>query len=179
MQDINPRDSYRRITSILYPFSGLSKIDPEVLLNAAKRGTKVHQICEAIISGIGEFGVEEELEGYVESFKKWWEKGHEVYLMEKRFWCDEHKITGQIDLILNTPEGLVIADLKTSSKPSKTWSVQGNAYAYLARINGIDIKKIIFIHLNKSGKEAKIYEYPIDESFFFSILKIYDYFFQE
>lgn len=175
------RDSYFRVTNILYPFSGLDKIDPSIVAHAAERGTKVHKICEGIIQGLGEFGIDEETEQYVESFKKWWEKGHEVIVMEKRFWCDELRITGQVDLILKTPgidEGLAIVDLKTSSKPSPTWQAQGSAYAYLAKKAGYDIRKIYFIHLLKTGKEAKIYEYPVDDGFFLDIYKVWNHFFK-
>ena len=178
MSKKNTRENYTRVTNILYPFSGLSNIDPYIVEHAAKRGTKVHEICEGIISGIGEHNVDDETRGYVESFKKWWEKGHNVLMMEQRFWCDDLKITGQIDLILDTPEGLSIVDLKTSSKPSKTWKAQGSAYAYLARKNNVDVKKIYFLHLNKYGKVPKIYEYPVDDDFFFEIYRVWDYFFK-
>lgn len=160
------RQDYLRVTNILYPFSGLDKINPEVLAHAANRGTKVHKICEGIMSGLGEYGIEEETQGYIDSFKLWWEQGHKIVLMEKRFWCDVLKITGQVDLVLDTQEGLAILDLKTSSKPSKTWQIQGCAYAYLAKEAGYDIKKIYFLHLNRYGKPPKIYEYPVDASFF-------------
>lgn len=179
MNEKNTRENYTRVTNILYPFSGLDKIDPEIVAHAAERGTKVHRICEGIMLGLGELGVDDETRGYVESFKKWWERGHDVIMMEKRFWDDELMITGQVDLIINTPEGLAIVDLKTSSKPSPTWEVQGNAYAYLARKAQHDIKKIFFLHLNKTGKEPKIYEYPIDSSFFFAIYRAWVHFFQK
>ena len=165
--DEKSRENYLRVTSVLYPFSGLQYINPDILAHAAKRGTKVHKICEGIISGLGELGVDEETSPYVESFKKWWEKGVDVVEMEKRFWCDDLKLTGQLDLIINTPEGLAILDLKTSSRPSKTWEAQGSAYAYLAKKAGYDIKRILFLHLSKLGKEPKIYEYPVDDPFFF------------
>lgn len=174
------KDSYFRVTNILYPFSGLDKIDPSIVSRAAERGTKVHKICEGIIQGFGEFGVEKETEPYVESFKKWWGKGHEFVAMEKRFWCDELRVTGQVDLILKGQEsndGLAVVDLKTSSKPSPTWKAQGSAYAYLAKKAGYDIRNVHFIHLLKSGKEAKIYEYPVDDGFFLDIYKVWNYFF--
>lgn len=177
MNEKKPRENYTRVTSVLYPFSGLDKIDADVVAHAAERGTKVHHICEAIMLGLGELGVDDETKPYVESFKKWWSLGHEVVLMETRFWDDKLEITGQVDLILKTPEGLVIVDLKTSSKPSKTWPIQGSAYAYLAKKAGYDIKKIFFLHLNKYGQEPKLYEYPIDESFFLDIFWVWQYFF--
>jgi len=173
------RENYLRVTHVLYPFSGLQNIDADVLAHAAERGTKVHKICEGIMAGIGEIGVDDETWGYVESFKKWWEKGVDIVKMEERFWDDELRLTGQVDLIINTPDGLAIVDLKTSSRPSKTWEAQGSAYAYLAKKSGYDIKKIYFLHLNKHGKEPKLIEYPVDDSFFLAVYRTYIHFFHK
>jgi hypothetical protein len=179
VDDKKTRAKYLRVTNVLYPFSGLDKIDADIVAKAADRGTRVHKICEAIISGLGEIGVDEEIWGYVESFKQWWQLGHELVAMEKRFWDDDLKITGQVDLILKTEQGLAVVDLKTSSRPSKTWQAQGSAYAYLAKREGYDVQKIFFLHLNKHGKKAKIYEYPVDDSFFLAILRVYRHFYGE
>lgn len=167
------------MTSVLYPFSGLEKIDTEVVANAARRGTKVHKICEGIVEGLGELGVDEEAMPYVESFKLWWQQGHQVLETEKRFWSFDHELTGQVDFLINTPDGLAVVDLKTSSRPSLTWQAQGSAYAFLARQEGYDVQKIYFLHLLKSGKQPKIYEYPVDDSFFLSILRVWKHFFQK
>jgi len=179
MTEKKSRENYTRVTTVLYPFSGLEKLDAEIVRYAAERGTKVHKICEGIIAGLGEIGVDDETWGYVESFKRWWATGINVIRMEERFWDDEHELTGQVDCIIKTVDGLAIVDLKTSSRPSKTWQAQGSAYAYLAKNAGYDIKKIIFIHLNKHGKEATLYEYPVDDSFFLNIFKVWAYFFQK
>lgn len=173
------RENYQRVTSILYPFSGLEKVPKEILENAAERGTRVHHICEAIIRGLGEFDIDEVTEGYVESFKKWWEQGHTVKMIEERFWDDELKITGQVDLILEQEEGLAIVDLKTSYKPSKTWAAQGAAYAYLAKKAGLEITKIFFLHLKKDGSLPSLYEYPVDDNFFFSIHRTWEHFYKK
>lgn len=173
------RENYLRVTHVLYPFSGLQAIRPDIVANAARRGTKVHQICEGIAQGLGEIGVDDETWGYVESFKKWWGDGQDVATMEERFWDDELRITGQVDFIIRTESGLAIVDIKTSSRPSKTWEAQGSAYAYLAKKSGYDINKIVFLHLNKHGKEPKLYEYPIDDSFFLAILRVYKHFFHK
>lgn len=179
MSEKKARENYLRVTTVLYPFSGLENIDADVLAYAAERGTKVHKICEGIINGLGEHGVEDETWGYVESFKKWWSQGHEVISVEQRFWDDELEITGQVDMIIKTPDGLAIVDIKTSSRPSKTWPAQGSAYAYLAKKFGLDVKKIFFLHLNKHGKEPKLYEYPVDDSFFLAILRTYMHFYHK
>jgi hypothetical protein len=173
------RENYIRVTNVLYPFSGLQSIDADILEHAAERGTKVHKICEGIMAGLGEIGVEDETWGYVESFKKWWEKGVDLVLMEERFWDDDLELTGQVDMIIKTEEGLAIVDIKTSSKPSKTWEAQGSAYAYLAKKSGYDIKKIFFLHLNKHGKEPKLYEYPVDDSFFLAVYRVYKHFYHK
>lgn len=173
------RENYTRVTSILYPFSGLDKLDPDVVANAARRGTQVHKICEGIIEGLGELDVDDETRPYIESFKQWWSLGHDIVVLEERFWDDDLEITGQVDMIINTPDGLAIVDLKTSSAPSKTWAAQGAAYAYLARLEKHDIKKIYFIHLLKTGKPAKVYEYPLDHDFFFSIYRTWKHFYEK
>lgn len=171
------REHYLRVTQVLYPFTGLDKIPPDVLANAARRGTRVHNICEAIAEGLGEMDIDDETRGYVNSFKQWWEQGHDVVLIEERFWDDDLQITGQVDFIINTPDGLAIVDLKTSSSVSKSWEGQGSAYAYLAKKSGYDIKKVIFVHLMKNGEPARLHEYPVDDSFFLSILRVYKHFF--
>jgi hypothetical protein len=170
-------DNYIRVSTVLYPFSGLHDVDQNIVANAARRGTKVHKICESIISGLGEIGVDEETQGYVDSFKQWWDTGIDVVKMEERFWHEELEVTGQVDLLINTDSGLAIVDLKTSSRPSKTWPVQGSAYALLAKHCGYDIKHIYFLHLNKSGKRAKIHEYEVDDSLFLAVLRTYRHFY--
>ena len=171
------RENYLRVTTVLYPFSGLQHIDPDVLANAARRGTKVHQICEAIAADLGELGIDDETRPYVESFKQWWNTGIKVVSMEERFWDDELQITGQCDFIIEDERGMGIVDLKTSSKPSKTWEPQGNAYAMLATAAGYPIKFIQFIHLNKFGKPPKIIEYSVKIPFFLAILTTFKHFF--
>ena len=171
------RDEYLRVTEVLYPFSGLAMVAPDVLAHAADRGTRVHKICEGIMAGLGEMGVDDETWGYVESFKKWWGEGRKIIEMEKRFWDDELCITGQVDIIYEQEGNFIVADLKTSSAPSKTWLAQGCAYAYLAKAAGYDIKGIHFIHLNKHGKAPKIHEYEYDEDFFLACLIVYLHFF--
>lgn len=170
-------EGYTRVTEILYPFSGLSSINPEVVAHAAARGTHVHNVCESIMQGLGEWNDNVEAIPYISSFKLWYENKPKVIEIEKRFFDDDMMITGQVDMIIETPEGLAIADLKTSSAPSKTWALQGSAYAYMAKNQGYDIKKIMFIHLKKTGKTPKIYEYEDHFPLFKKCFDVYQYFY--
>lgn len=169
---------YLRVTDVLSPFSGLDKIDKDVLQNAANRGTRVHKACEAIVEGLGEWDIDDEISGYVESFKKWWAKGHKVLSVEQRFFCSDLMLTGQVDLIIETPEGAVILDIKTPVKPSKTWGLQGSAYAYMARKSGYDIKGIQFLQLNKLGMDPKIHVYEDQFDLFKKCLDVFNHFYR-
>lgn len=50
-QNIQANSDYTRVTEILKPFSGLDRIPKDIVANAARRGTKVHDVCEGIIRG--------------------------------------------------------------------------------------------------------------------------------
>lgn len=168
---------YTRVTTILSAHTGLDKVDPLIVQHAADRGSKVHQICEAIVRGIAPMGITPEVKGYIRSFEKWWGDGYPIVEVEKRFFCDKLKITGQVDMLIDHPEhGLTIIDLKTSSKPSKTWPLQGSAYAYMARNGGYDIKSIQFIHLSKNGIKPHIYNYQDHFDMFMYCYYAYQYF---
>ena len=171
-------DGYTRVTEVLYPFSGMSSIPESVLSNAARRGTRVHSVCESIMKGLGAWDVDEEISGYIDSFNQWWETGIKVVEIEKRFFCDDLKITGQVDLIIDTPSGLNILDLKTPAKPSKTWPLQGSAYAYMARSQGYEITGIQFLQLRKDGKKPKLYQYEDQFELFQKCLDVYNYFYR-
>jgi len=169
---------HQRVTEILYPFTGMKYIDPVILENAAARGTKVHKICESIIEGIDGWGVPDELEGYVSSFRQWWKKGHEVVAVEKRMFCDKLGITGQADIIIkDEKKGLTIVDLKTSQSESKSWMLQGSAYSYLAKQMGYDVKNILFIRLRRDGSAPKFHEYEENFQLFEECLNVYRYFY--
>lgn len=129
------------------------------------------------MSGIGEIGVTDQVAGYVESFKKWWDTTTDVIDIERRFWCDDLQVTGQVDLMMRTPEGIVIIDLKTSSKPNLTWRVQASGYTYLATKAGYDVKFCRFLHLDKFGKTPKLIDYPADPSLFLATYMVHQHFF--
>lgn len=173
MKDI--RD-YIRVTDVLFPLSGLKSIDPIILKNAAERGSKVHAICDAIISDMGMDIIPENIEGYINSFMKWMPKN----FLDKpdRFFCDEYGITGECDCIYRDGDHLVLVDFKTPVNESKTWRLQGSAYSYLAKKAGYPISRIEFVKLSKVGDSPKVYTYEEDFDLFLKCLDVYKYFFK-
>lgn len=174
-----PSTTHIRVTEILSPFSGLQNVDANVLSAACERGTKVHSICESIVQGVEPWEIEDEIKGYVSSFEKWLDEGWEITEIERRFFCDKLMLTGQIDFIVRNDNGKhLIVDLKTSSRPSKTWPLQGSAYAYLARENGFEIEAIHFVQLQKNGNRPSVYVYAEDFDLFRKCLDVYNHFFR-
>jgi hypothetical protein len=170
-------ETYLRVTDVLFPFSGLGQIDSLILQRAAERGTKVHAICDAIIQGIGYPEPEESILGYVESYLCW-NQDKNWFPKPDRFFCDTLGITGECDAVYRENGNMVLVDFKTSSQESKTWKLQGSAYAYLARKNGYTIDRIEFVKLEKGGKPAKVFVYEEDFEMFLKCLEIYKYFFK-
>lgn len=166
---------YIRVTDVLYPFSGLAKVPPEVLKNAALRGTKVHEICDALINHMGVFEIEENISGYIESFNQWF-LNKKTIQKPLRFYCDDLGITGECDGIYKNETGWTLFDLKTPLKESKTWSLQGSAYAYLAKKSSYDITEIEFVKLSKDGSSPKIFKYDNNLGLFLKALELYKYF---
>jgi len=169
---------YLRVTQVLSPFSGLSKAPPDILKQAGERGTKVHEICSAIMDDIGLGSVESKLIGYIDSFNKWREDKKFISRPD-RFYCDKYNITGEVDGLYLEKDGLVLIDIKTSYKPNKVWPLQGSAYAYLCKEKGITIKRIEFIKLSKDGKPPKIFTYEYQFDKFLECLDMFKTYFKD
>lgn len=172
-------DRYLRITDILSPFSGLQDIKPFILSQAADRGTRVHQMIEDYLSGIGIWEEDSSLMGYLDSMKKFWKDGYPIHYQEQRFFNDEFMITGACDLIIEFQGCLTLVDWKTSHAPNRTWPMQGSAYSWLAKKHGIPIENILFIKLDKKGSKPQVFQYEENFSLFLKCYEIYNYFFKE
>ena len=168
---------YSRVTDVLYPFSGLTQISSDILRKAGDRGTAVHEICDAIINGLG-VNKMAEFQGYIDSFMSFFQ-GKSFLEKPNRFYCDQYMITGECDGLYKSEKGITLFDLKTSGKEGKTWRLQGSAYAYLAKQKGITVNEIVFVKLDKSGKEPKIFSYEYDFDMFLKCLEMYNHFFKD
>lgn len=173
MKDIS---LYTRVTEVLFPLSGLKGIPAEVLKKAAERGTKVHEICDAIMSDLGFFwtSTDQKLLGYIQSFNQWLPKS----FIDKpdRFYCDDIMLTGECDRIYEDYGDLVLIDIKTPAKESKTWRLQASAYSYLAKKSGYNISRIEFIKLDKEGKFPEVLTYKEDMEMFLKCLDVHRHF---
>lgn len=172
-----------RVTEILRPFTSFDQVPKDILERASARGTSVHALCAGIAKGnwIPDGMIGEELIGYVNSFRKWQvAQVKEFTIIEKRYTDWEKRYTGQLDFVVKcTDDKYYLVDLKTSSRPQKTYPVQMAAYEALLAQNGIQIEGAMLVYLNKDG------EFPdidligdMKEEFdvFLCAVKCYEYF---
>ncbi|MDP4120530.1 MAG: hypothetical protein Q8876_05690 [Bacillota bacterium] len=168
---------YTRVTAALAPLSGLNMINPEVLANACARGTEIHKLCDAVIEGFGTPEVHDDWRGYLNSFLLF-EQGKKFMRKPPRLFCDKYMITGEIDGLYKDGDEIILFDLKTPLRESKTWCLQLSAYWHLCKVNDIKVEKIIAVKLDKNGKPPKIFEYKIDFEAYVECLNVYNRFFK-
>ncbi len=174
-----------RVTEIISPFTGIEFVPKEILESAGRRGTRVHKHIEGILLGL-EFCVKhDKVLPYIESFNTFWDKSKHAFesgkiTLEKRFYCDKHMITGQADVLIETEDRTYVIDWKTSSRPQKSWALQGAAYRYLAEINGYkNVDSVLFVKLDKFGNAPALYkheDYDENLSIFFKCVDLYRWF---
>lgn len=180
--------NYKRVTSILSPFTDFSNIDPKVLANAADRGTRVHKFCELYLKNLLIEPVTYDCKPYFDSFVQWSDSVLEkVIHTEERYFCEALKITGQVDLVvkLKGDDHPMIIDIKTPQTDQKAWQLQTAAYMYLYNVNqlkngnGKAITRRGCLMLHKNGDPAKFKEYTNNERdtrLFFNAVELHDFF---
>ena len=179
-------DDHDRVTSIIFPFTGIEFVPDEYLIPASSRGTEVHKCIEAELSGWHSEIIPERCKPYIDSFREFWYKSEHIFkegeiILEKRLYCDTWRITGQVDVIIKKDDRTYLIDWKTSSRVQPiSWSKQGAAYRYLAEVNGyVDVDAVLFVKLDKNGKKPILYkyeEYEEDLAVFRSCLDLYRHF---
>lgn len=177
---------YLRVTNAISPFTGIEFIPENLLSNAADRGTKVHKHIEGLIEGFEDEFMDPAIKPYIDSYNKFISEFCEDIFkadkitQEKRFYCDEMLITGQVDLILEYQSHTLVIDWKTSANESISWKLQGAAYTYLLKKSGLkNLQPIHFVKLSKFGAKPKVYRYDsYDEDFetFKKCVEMYRYF---
>ncbi len=101
----------------------------------------------------------EEYLGYVTSFRKWAEAQVDKFIIiEKRYIDSELQYSGQMDFVVLGSDGeLYLVDLKTSSRPQKTYAIQMAAYDRLLRNHKIAVKGAMIVYLDKNGEFPEIH----------------------
>jgi|GEM_PF-254636 hypothetical protein len=173
-----------RVTEILRPFTTYDQVPREILERAAARGTSVHALCAGIAKGnwIPDGMIDEDLLGYVNSFKQWKDaQVKEFVIIEKRYTDFENQFTGQLDFVVKcTNDKLYLVDLKTSATHQKTYPVQMAAYNRLLMQNNIFVEGAMLVYLDKGGEfpDIELVDETLEPLFyvFGAALKCYNYF---
>ena len=179
---------YVRVTELLAPYNGLQGIDPLVLAKAADRGKRAHGYCELYAQSLLIGEVDDDCKGFVESFKNWFDNVvDEVVSFEERLFDEEHRLTGQYDLIIKMKgsKDHVLIDIKTPQSASKTWPLQTAAYMWM--LNRRQLERVVqrrgCLMIDRKGSPACFKEHGsspaediTDRSVFLGILQTYRYF---
>jgi len=89
------------VTQALQPWADFSRIPPAVLEAAAARGTAVHDACATIARGLPLINVPNEIDGYVISYRRWFDlMVDEVLMVETRLVDLDFGYNGEPDLVI-------------------------------------------------------------------------------
>lgn len=154
---------YARVSSILKDYSDYSNIDPGVLQRKANIGSSVHQAIADDIAGKFPVPCNSGI-GYFASYVAWADRMSPIFLQsEKRYFCDEKMITGQIDCLAKISCDLVLVDFKTSASSSPSWIMQAHLYHYLLKVNGQKTSpRMLFLKLDPYGELPQVFEFKLD-----------------
>lgn len=120
------------VTQIMEPLSSKTYggISEQILDTAADRGTRLHRAVEFQLK-YGFRNVDEDCAGYFDGVMKFfsdhpdWKPIHSEY----RFYHKAFGYAGTCDLLFDTPDGIVLVDLKTTAQAhTGMWGVQLAAY---------------------------------------------------
>ncbi len=172
-----------RVTEILKAFTSYDQVPKDILERAAARGTSVHALCAGIAKGnwIPDGMIGDDLIGYVRSFRKWQEAQVKRFvIVEKRYTELANQYSGQLDFVVEaTDHKLYLVDLKTSSRPQKTYPIQMAAYNMLLRQNDVHVAGAMLVYLDKDGEFPDIHfleDMTEEYGVFQSALECYQYF---
>lgn len=169
------------VTMILSPYADFSMVPPDVLANAAARGSLVHQACAAIAQDIWISELSEDCRGYVDSFSYWLDAtAPEILATEIELVDPVHSYHGHPDLICKIGEDVVVIDYKTPVSVSPSWRLQLAAYLRLALVSGYRANRTAVLRLSSDGKRPIFDEFTAttarDFAVFLNALSVWRYF---
>lgn len=129
-------------------------INPRVIENAGKRGTKVHQAIE-LYETMGVY--DEQVKDYVLQYLRV-KSAYKFTPLKQELMLTNGVYCGTVDMIAAMNDKLVLIDLKATSKINDILvEVQLAGYKQLLSDNGVEVEDCYVLHLtNKSAKFKKI-----------------------
>jgi hypothetical protein len=173
--------TYPSVTQIISPWIDWSQIPPEVLEAAADRGKRVHALCAAHLQGLWIPRIDEDCQGYFDSFRRWVDQSvAEILFVENRMLNYVYKFQGTPDagLVLKDKSRIVM-DWKTPLPLSRSWRLQLAAYFHLAQDNRHQVERMASLRLSRDGKRARFQGYSgtiaYDFYVFLNALSVYHF----
>lgn len=155
------REGYTRVSNILSIFQAYAFVPKDRLKKAQDIGTDVHEAIELYFSN--QFSpLETSRTGYFDSFLKWVTLVKPTpILFEQRFYHEELKYTGRIDLLSQLNGKTWLVDFKTGSwAHPHIWNMQAHFYSEMLACNGVEKpKNFLFVQLRKDGQLPDLHEF--------------------
>ena len=173
---------YPRVSEVLAPYTDFSMVPEHVLTKKTEIGKAVHQTCAAICQGIWIPAIPLECQGYITSFRKWFDAYvEEVIFVEKELNDPVYHFLGHLDFYGKLKRlGLALLDWKIPITLYKQWKVQLSAYKRLLDVIEKPVDVIASLQLNPEGKIPKMTRYEEtgaeDFNIFLGLLNGHNYF---
>jgi len=160
------------VSDILQPLTAsmYSGIDPLTLANAARRGTRIHELCELMDYDALPDEFEAELLPYVSAYRTF-KRDYGVKewrAVEMQVACPHLGLAGTIDREGEIDGNFCLVDIKTgASVAKKRLAVQITAYTRIIHSNihdlyGLHLKKDGSYHFSRVKRQNKVFEACLD-----------------
>lgn len=160
--------------------TSFDSIPKNVLEEARKRGTWVHETIEKIIAG-EEYDSRWEWEGYIEAFNNFVDD-HDISFMatELPIVNRDYTAKGIVDAICTLNGEITLLDFKTSTSTMHVnWELQLMIYAHiLSDIGMFDHMDLRVVKLGKDGRYTKLF-YQYDPMIAESAINLYHYYLEK
>lgn len=144
------------VSDIFRPLEHFGEINPEIIRQAARRGSLVHEYTELLDYGepLESFEIEPEVLGYIQAYANFLrDYGSPCWVyVEKPLYSEEHGFAGTLDRYGYLDDQLTIVDIKTSSAVNRLTKILWAAKLYAYRVLiGEDARRVNLL-LMKDGK---------------------------
>lgn len=169
------------VTDICSIIGGSFNASDPVVMNAARRGTAVHELCEMYDYGILPDEIPPELAGYIEAYMRFCRDYRAEWLQIE---CPLGNIdlgyAGTLDRMGFLGRKLAVVDLKTTANMGRAikvkYTCQTAAYDRLVRRNlGLYPTEDVIVQLHKEGKYSAYLRADIEQRYHFDADKTFDH----